>query len=70
MLKILQQLTVETWRIWTDAAPYVLFGFLAAGLIKATLWEEVVARHLGVVQPRQSSKLHFSASPCRSAPAA
>jgi uncharacterized membrane protein YraQ (UPF0718 family) len=47
MLEIVQQLTAETWRIWTDAAPYVLFGFLAAGLIKAVLPEEAVARHLG-----------------------
>ncbi len=47
MLEILQQLTTETWHILTDAAPYVLFGFLAAGLIKGVLPVEVVARHLG-----------------------
>jgi uncharacterized membrane protein YraQ (UPF0718 family) len=47
MLEILQQLTAETWHILTDAAPYVIFGFLAAGLIKGVLPEEVVARHLG-----------------------
>ena len=47
MLEILQKMTVETWHILTDAAPYVLFGFLAAGLIKGVLPVEVVARHLG-----------------------
>ena len=41
------QLTEETWNIFTDAAPYVIFGFLAAGLIKAIIPEEAVARHLG-----------------------
>lgn len=47
MLEFFQQLTLETWHIFTDAAPYVIFGFLAAGLIKAVLPEEAVAKHLG-----------------------
>lgn len=46
-MEFLRQLTVESWHIFTDAAPYVLFGFLAAGLIKALLPDEAVARHLG-----------------------
>lgn len=37
----------ESWFILTDSAPYVLFGFLAAGLIKAWLPQEMIARHLG-----------------------
>lgn len=47
MLEFFQQLISETWHIFTDAAPYVIFGFLAAGLIRAILPEEAVARHLG-----------------------
>jgi uncharacterized membrane protein YraQ (UPF0718 family) len=47
MFEFFQQLTLETWHIFTDAAPYVIFGFLAAGLIKAVLPEEAVAKHLG-----------------------
>ncbi|MDH3454008.1 MAG: SO_0444 family Cu/Zn efflux transporter [Desulfuromonadales bacterium] len=47
MIDFFRQLTVETWHLFTDAAPYVIFGFLAAGLIKALLPEEAVARHLG-----------------------
>lgn len=47
MLEFFQQLIQETWHIFTDAAPYVIFGFLAAGLIKAVLPEEAVAKHLG-----------------------
>jgi hypothetical protein len=47
MLEFFRQLTVETWHIFTDAAPYVIFGFLAAGLIKAVIPEDAVARHLG-----------------------
>ena len=38
---------IETWCIFTDAAPYVIFGFLAAGVIKAIVPEDTVARHLG-----------------------
>ncbi len=45
--EFLQQLLFESWHILVDAAPYVLFGFLAAGLIKALLPEDAVARHLG-----------------------
>lgn len=47
MVEFFRQLTLETWNIFTDAAPYVIFGFLAAGLIKAILPEEAVAKHLG-----------------------
>jgi len=47
VIEFLQQLLMETWSIFCDAAPYVLFGFLAAGLIKAIIPEDAVARHLG-----------------------
>jgi uncharacterized membrane protein YraQ (UPF0718 family) len=47
MTDILLTFTLETWHILTEAAPYVLFGFFAAGLLKATIPEEAVARHLG-----------------------
>jgi uncharacterized membrane protein YraQ (UPF0718 family) len=47
MLNFIQQFIFESWHILVDAAPYVIFGFLAAGLIKAMLPEDVVARHLG-----------------------
>lgn len=47
MIDFFLLLTAEIWHIFTDAAPYVIFGFLAAGLIKAVIPEEAVARHLG-----------------------
>ncbi len=47
MFDFFQQLIIETWHIFTDAAPYVIFGFLAAGLIKALIPEDAVAKHLG-----------------------
>lgn len=37
----------ECWEILAEAAPYILFGFFAAGLLKALLPEAAVARHLG-----------------------
>ena len=33
MFEFFQQLTLETRHIFTDAAPYVIFGFLAAVLL-------------------------------------
>ncbi|HEY7745689.1 MAG TPA: SO_0444 family Cu/Zn efflux transporter [Desulfuromonadales bacterium] len=37
----------ECWKILLESSPYMLFGFFAAGLLKAVLPEEAVARHLG-----------------------
>lgn len=35
------------WGIFAESAPYVLFGFFAAGLLKGLIPEEAVSRHLG-----------------------
>ncbi len=37
----------ESWEILVESAPYVFFGFFAAGLLKAYLPEHLVAKHLG-----------------------
>ncbi|BCR03693.1 hypothetical protein DESUT3_07620 [Desulfuromonas versatilis] len=37
----------ECWVVLVESAPYVLFGFFAAGVLKALIPEEAVARHLG-----------------------
>lgn len=47
MIDFLQRFALESWHIFTDAAPYVIFGFLAAGLLRAVLPDEAIARHLG-----------------------
>lgn len=44
------------WDFLVDAAPYVLFGFLAAGVLKELLPETLVARHLGEDHPRSVIK--------------
>lgn len=38
---------LECWRVLREAAPFVLFGFLVAGLLKAFLPETLMPRHLG-----------------------
>lgn len=38
---------VECWGVLKEAAPYVLFGFFAAGVLKALIPDDFVARHLG-----------------------
>ena len=38
---------IECWDILVESSPYVLFGFFAAGILKAYLPESLVARHLG-----------------------
>ncbi len=46
-MTILVQILAECWWILVEAAPYILFGFFAAGVLKAFLPEAVIARHLG-----------------------
>jgi uncharacterized protein len=44
---LLIQYLAATWLILVEAAPYVLGGFVAAGLVRALLPDELVVRHLG-----------------------
>jgi len=46
-MEILVQYVTEVWDILLEAAPYVLFGFFVAGLLKGFLPDDFVARHLG-----------------------
>lgn len=47
MVEMVAGILGECWQILLESSPYVLFGFLAAGLLKTFLPEEAVARHLG-----------------------
>jgi len=47
MIDFVRQFILESWHILTDAAPYVIFGFFAAGLVRALMPEDAVAKHLG-----------------------
>lgn len=47
MLKLLVEYLGECWLVLCEAAPFVLFGFLVAGLMKALLPEGYLGRHLG-----------------------
>ncbi len=47
MIDILQGILIECWIVLAESAPYVLFGFFAAGVLKALIPQEAVARHLG-----------------------
>ncbi|PLX95461.1 MAG: permease [Desulfuromonas sp.] len=47
MIDLLVSIIGECWSILVESAPYVLFGFFVAGILKAYLPEKVVARHLG-----------------------
>ena len=47
VLKVLIEIVVASWSVLLDAAPWVLFGFFVAGLVKAFVPEKLVATHLG-----------------------
>ncbi|SMC22965.1 hypothetical protein SAMN02746041_01605 [Desulfacinum hydrothermale DSM 13146] len=44
---VLFKVLENSWQILVEAAPYILFGLLAAGWVKAFLPEEKVLQHLG-----------------------
>lgn len=46
-MDLLLEIIYECWFVLVEAAPYTLFGFAAAGMLKAFLPEDLVARHLG-----------------------
>jgi len=47
ILKILLSILTESWHILNESAPYVLFGFFIAGLAKAFIPGNIMAKHLG-----------------------
>lgn len=56
MYNVITGILFECWEILKEAAPYVLFGFFAAGILKALIPEDLVAKHLGQNGPRSVIK--------------
>lgn len=46
-MEMIIEIFTETWRVIQEAAPYILLGFIVAGVLKAFLSDAFVARHLG-----------------------
>lgn len=42
-------IVLESWAVLVESSPYMIFGFAAAGLLKAFLPEAFIARHLSTV---------------------
>jgi uncharacterized protein len=47
MFEALKGIFWESWTLFVEASPYLLFGFLAAAVLKALIPEGSIARHLG-----------------------
>ncbi len=47
MVDLLWKAILETWRLTSEMAPYLVFGFLVAGLISVFITTEKVEKHLG-----------------------
>ncbi|MCX7846778.1 MAG: permease [bacterium] len=41
------EIVQKFWGVWMEMAPYLLFGFIAAGVLSVILSPEAVGRHLG-----------------------
>ena len=48
MFDSLMQFVTESWLVLGQMAPYLLFGFLVAGLLSVCISPAWVERHLGV----------------------
>lgn len=47
MIDILLNITHESWEVLLQSAPFMLLGFFIAGLLKAFVGPEFIARNLG-----------------------
>ena len=41
------QIIESAWHVLLDSSPFIIFGFIVAGLLKAFLPDDMVSRHLG-----------------------
>ena len=46
-MELLEQILLESWNVLCLSAPYMLLGFFIAGLLKAFIPDQFIARHLG-----------------------
>ena len=46
-MTLLEKVLFESWNLLCLSAPYMLFGFFVAGLLKAFIPDDFIARHLG-----------------------
>ena len=47
MVEIVTSIVSESWAVLAEMSPYLLFGFMVAGLLSVLISAEVVERHLG-----------------------
>lgn len=47
MYDILKNIIIESWQVLGQMSPYLLFGFLVAGILSVCISPELVERHLG-----------------------
>jgi uncharacterized membrane protein YraQ (UPF0718 family) len=47
MIEALTGIANECWLVFKEAAPFVIFGFFAAGLLKVLIPERLIVKHLG-----------------------
>ena len=46
-MMLFERVLLESWNVLCLSAPYLLFGFFVAGLLKAFISDDFIARHLG-----------------------
>ncbi len=62
-MDLLVSFLVSSWNVLTESAIYILFGCLAAGVLKAFLPKNFVASHLGKAGPSSVIKAALLGAP-------
>ena len=47
VLPILEKILMQSWETLNEMSPYLLFGFLVAGILSVFVKQQTVERHLG-----------------------
>lgn len=63
MLQLLSHIVIECWHVLSLSAPYMLLGFFGAGLLKAFIPDNFIARHLGKESGRNLFKAALFGAP-------
>ncbi len=54
---------LESWAVLVESSPYMMFGFAAAGLLKAFLPEAFIAKHLSAASTGSAFKAALIGAP-------
>ena len=62
-MEFIATIILESWGVLVESSPYMIFGFAAAGLLKAFLPESFIAKHLSAASTGSAFKAALFGAP-------